>query len=140
MWHFFHVMLAVGSGAVGICRMAWGDGCHSVVRLRTNTECFQLTSTFSEAEAALCLLLLEVPCLFIMSCGFFFLYLFFFFASVCKQQSHSHVTFLFCHAKQSPHTPDPELQLIWHQVPASAHGCGHRTAWCALLNIPTDLE
>lgn len=109
---FFHVTLVVGSGAVGICWMAWGDGCHSVVRSRTNTERFQLTNTFSEAEAAL--FVTAGSAMFVYNGLWGFFYICFFFASVCKQQSHSH-------AKQSPHTPDPELQLIWHQVPG-LHG------------------
>lgn len=92
MWHFFHVMLVVGSGAVGICWMAWGDGCHSVVRLRTNTERFQLTSTFSEAEAAL--FVIAGSAMFVYN-GLWIFFIFVFFASVCKQQSHSHVRFLF---------------------------------------------
>lgn len=109
--------------------MAWGDGCHSVIRLRTNTERFQLTSTLSEAEAALCLLLLEVSCLFILGCGGF-LYLFFF---ICVFFCHCVQTtipltrqILILINKQLPQTPDPELQLIWHQVPVLVHGCGHR--------------
>lgn len=74
---------------------------------------------------------------------FFYIYIFvcvyfvLVFLPVCAQSNPTHTSDSY---SDTPRSLDPGLQLNWHSVPVLVHGCGHGTAWPALLNIPTDLE